>query len=180
MTRFPRIRLLALPFVLCAAFALPATAQESVKVDAPAADAFDRLAALAGDWIDVEGTFGTKDQVAVLYRLTGNKSAVVETLFPGQPHEMVTVYHKDGNDLVLTHYCAAGNQPRMRAKTVSGDRIEFTFDGGTNIDPAKDTHMHSAWMQFLSADEIRGEWVGWSEGKPSDHVVKYHLMRKAG
>ena len=178
MTRLPRIRLLALLLVLSAVLASGAAAQESAKSDAPAATAFDRLAALAGDWIDVEGTFGTKDQVAVLYRLTGNKSAVVETLFPGQPHEMVTVYHKDGNDLVLTHYCATGNQPRMRAKTVTGDRISFDFDGGTNLDPAVDVHMHQTWMEFLSKDEIRGEWIGWDKGKPSDHIVKYHIRRK--
>ena len=155
-----------------------AQAQAPAPAPAPAATAFDRLTALAGDWVDLEGTFGTKGEVAVLYRLTGNGSAVVETLFPGKPHEMVTVYHKDGNDLVLTHYCASGNQPRMRAKTVSGNVLAFNFDGGTNLDPAKDSHMHASRMEFLSTDEIRGEWTGWDKGKPSDHVVEYHLQRK--
>jgi hypothetical protein len=39
--------------------------------------------------------------------------------------EMVTVYHADGPDLVLTHYCLEGNQPRMRAKGAQGSRFDF-------------------------------------------------------
>ena len=146
----------------------------------PAASAFDRLKALAGDWIDLDGAFGMKGKVAVTYRITGGGSTVIETLFAGAPHEMTTVYHKDGRHVVLTHYCAAGNQPRMRATTTDGRTLAFDFDGGTNLDPARDSHMHSARFEFVSADEIRGEWVGWNEGKPSDHVVKFHLVRKKG
>ncbi len=155
--------------------------QKGSKVAAeapPAAASFDRLKALAGDWIDVDGTSGMKDRVAVTYRLTGAGSAVVETLFPGTPHEMMTVYHKDGRDLVLTHYCSAGNQPRMRATAVTGNVIAFAFDGGTNVDPSKDMHMHAARIELVSPDEIRSEWVSWEGGKPTDHVGRFHLKRK--
>jgi hypothetical protein len=44
--------------------------------------------------------------VRVEYRVTGAGSAVVETLFPGTPHEMVTVYHARKGVLCMTHYCA--------------------------------------------------------------------------
>ena len=43
--------------------------------------------------------------------------------FPGTGHAMTTVYHLDGRDLVLTHYCMGGNQPRMRAKTTEGATV---------------------------------------------------------
>jgi hypothetical protein len=145
----------------------------------PAAAAYDRMKALVGDWIDVDGMYGMKDQVAVTYRLTGNGTTVVETSFIGTPHEMITMYSRDGDDLVLTHYCAAGNQPRMRARTFDGATIEFAYDGGTNLDPAKDMHMHSARLEFVSADEIRGAWTGWEGGKQAgDHQVMFHLKRK--
>lgn len=145
----------------------------------PAASAFEKFRALEGDWIDLDGTFNLKDKVAVSYRLTGNGSAVIETMFVGTPHEMTTVYHRDGNDLVLTHYCAGGNQPRMRAKSAAGNVVAFEFDGGTNMDPAKDEHMHSARFEFVSPDEIRGEWFSWAGGKPNpDHVAKLHLGRR--
>jgi hypothetical protein len=91
---------------------------------------------------------------------------------------MVTVYHPDGADLVLTHYCMEGNQPRMRARDAQGSRLAFAYDGGTNIDPKRDRHMHQAILEFLGVDEIRNEWTELAEGKPV-LVVKSHLVRKA-
>jgi hypothetical protein len=90
---------------------------------------------------------------------------------------MVTVYHADGDDLVLTHYCMEGNQPRMRAKGPTGSRFEFAFDGGANIDPKRDRHMHSARVELSGADEIRSEWTELAEGK-TVLVVKTRLVRK--
>jgi len=144
----------------------------------PGASAFDRFKALTGEWIDVEGAAGPKDAVLATYRLTGGGSAVVETLFPGTQHEMTTIYHRDGNDMVLTHYCAGGNQPRMRARTVNGNTVVFEFDGGTNFDPARDSHMHNATIEFLSKDEIRAEWRSWDKGQPAPHNPRFRLRRK--
>jgi hypothetical protein len=71
-------------------------------------------------------------------RETRCRGELVERLFPGAPQEMTTVYHREGADLALTHYCAGGNQPRMRARAPAADAnvLEFAFDGGTNLDPA--------------------------------------------
>lgn len=145
-----------------------------------AADAgFAQLAALQGEWVDATGQFGPADAVLVTYHVTGGGSAVIETLFPGAPEEMVTVYHKDGHDLVLTHYCAAGNQPRMRCRRPGAGELVFDFDGGANIDPARDMHMHSARLVFAGPDEIRGEWQGWEGGKAAaEHRVQFHMKRK--
>ena len=140
---------------------------------------FERFKALAGEWVAAEdGDMSRKGDLVARYAVTAAGSAVVETVFPGSPHEMVTVCHVDGPDLVLTHYCTEGNQPRMRAKGAAGSRIDFTYDGGTNIDPKRDRHMHSAWLEFLGADEIRTEWTERAEGKPV-LVAKSHLVRKA-
>ena len=35
--------------------------------------------------------------------------------FPGQPMEMLSIYHQDKGDLLMTHYCILGNQPKMKA-----------------------------------------------------------------
>ncbi len=152
--------------VLATAMALPALplVDRAYAQEAPAATAFERLKALEGEWIDPDGIFGEKGAVAVTYRV-------------GTPAEMVTVYHKDGDDLVLTHYCSAGNQPRMRAKTVSGNTLAFDFDGGTNIDPAVTSHMHSVKFEFLGPDEIRATWGNWEKGKPN-HEGVYRVVRK--
>ncbi|MBM3984850.1 MAG: hypothetical protein FJ296_04040 [Planctomycetes bacterium] len=146
---------------------------------AAASAGFARLVALQGDWADATGQFAPPDVVLVTCRVTGGGSAVVETLFPGGPEEMVTVYHKDGHHLVLTHYCAAGNQPRMRCRRPGADELVFEFDGGTNIDPARDMHMHLARLGFSGPDEIRGEWQGWEGGQADpEHRVQFHMRRK--
>lgn len=78
-------------------------------------------------------------------KVTAGRSAVHETFFPGQPMEMVSIYHMSNGDLVMTHYCVLGNQPRMKADPKSpANQIRWTFAGGTNLDPAKDTHIHAA------------------------------------
>jgi hypothetical protein len=158
---------------------LAATSLAGAQETAPAASAFDRFKALTGEWIDVDGAAGPKGAVLATYRLTGGGSAVVETLFPGARHEMTTIYHRDGNDMVLTHYCAGGNQPRMRARTVKANTVAFEFDGGTNFDPARDSHMHDATIEFLGKDEIRAEWRSWDKGQPAPHAPKFRLQRKA-
>jgi hypothetical protein len=159
-----------------AGLAVPAPDATGAK---PAPAAFERLRALAGEWIAAEdGEMFKKGDLVARYAVTASGSAVVETVFPGSPHEMVTVYHADGKDLVLTHYCMEGNQPRMRAKDPKGPRFDFAYDGGTNIDPKRDRHMHQASLELSGADEIRSEWTELAEGKPV-FVAKSHLVRKA-
>jgi hypothetical protein len=159
-----------------------ALAAEAPHPPAPAkagSPSFERLKALAGEWVSAEdGEMAKKGDLVSRYSVTAAGTAVVETVFPGSTHEMVTVYHVDGSDLVLTHFCMEGNQPRMRARGAKGTRLDFTYDGGTNIDPKRDRHMHSAWLEFLGADEIRSEWTELAEGKPV-LVARSHLVRKA-
>jgi hypothetical protein len=154
---------------------LLAVAQDAAQ---PAAAAFDKLKAMAGDWIDVDGSMGMKDRIAVSYRVTGGGNSVIETLFAGTPMEMTTVYYKDGRHIALTHYCAAGNQPRMRATTTDGESLAFDFDGGSNLDPAKDSHMHAGRIDFLGPARVKAVWTGWSNGKPSAHSPTFNLARK--
>jgi len=162
-------------FALTAGSLLAAAAATS----APASQgSLDRLKSLAGDWIAAEdGPMTKKGDLVARYAVTAGGTAVVETILPGQEHEMVTVYHADGPDLVLTHYCMEGNQPRMRARNASGSHFAFAYDGGTNIDPKRDRHMHSATLDLLGADEIASEWTELADGKPV-LVVKSHLVRK--
>jgi hypothetical protein len=144
----------------------------------PSSAALERFKALAGNWVAAEdGEMTKKGDLVARYAVTAGGSAVVETVFPGQAHEMVTVYHADGSDLVLTHYCMEGNQPRMRARNTQGPRFDFAYDGGTNINPKVDRHMHSAWVELLGADEIRSEWTEQAEAK-TVLVAKLHLVRQ--
>jgi hypothetical protein len=159
-------------FVLIAAAAAAAPA-----ATVSPADGFERFKALPGEWVAAEdGPMSKKGDVVARYALTAAGTALVETVFPGSEHEMVTVYHADGPDVVLTHFCMEGNQPRMRARAARGPRYDFAYDGGTNIDRKRDRHMHSAWLEFVGADEIRSEWTEHADGK-TVLVVQSHLLR---
>jgi hypothetical protein len=150
----------------------------SGQAPSPASQGLEKLKALEGDWIDVEGVFGAKGAVAVTYRVTSGGHTVVETFPVNTPGEMVTLYHVDGKDLVLTHYCSSANQPRMRSTGLDGNALTFDFDGGTNIDVAKTGHMHSARIEFVSADEIRSTWHNWRNGKPVEQGAVFRIVRK--
>jgi hypothetical protein len=130
--------------------------------------ALERLKTLAGEW---SGHIVTADgpPASVVYSVTAGGSTVTEKLFPGTDHEMVTMYHLDGRDLVLTHYCGMANQPRMRLVAASGtDPLELRFDftGGTNLDATKDMHMHAGTLRFRGADRLEAEWTLWDKGAP--------------
>ncbi len=149
-------------------------AQSSVESQA----AFDKLKGLAGEWHGTVGEKGKGPEVTVLYKTTANGSAVLETLFPGTDHEMVTVYYLDGGKLALTHYCAMANQPRMMLSGKStADELVFDFAGGANIQPEKDTHMHSARIRFDGKNAIAAEWDLFEQGKKAESK-KFFLSRK--
>lgn len=71
----------------------------------------DAVKLMAGEWEMTDET-GTQ-QLALSSRLIAAGNVLCETMFPGSDHEMVNMYHLDNGSLVVTHYCAIGNQPRM-------------------------------------------------------------------
>ena len=162
-------RLTALSLVLLAPslLAAPAAAQ---PVDGKAA--FERLKTLAGTWEGRAGHGDAGQAATVTYRLASGGSVVEETLFPGTPHEMISMYHIVDGQLVMTHYCAMANQPRMRLdrKTSTADRLVFAFDGGTNFDPAKDGHVHSGFISW-KGEELHNDWSFWQGGREVSHNV---------
>jgi hypothetical protein len=154
--------------LLAAALGARGDDKSNGKAPAPSTHpGLERLKKLAGTWVTADDNGKPTDQIVSIIKVTAGGSAVHETLFPGQPHEMVSVYHLDGADLVMTHYCMLGNQPRMKADPKSPpNQIRFLFAGGTNFDPAKDKHMHDGTITFVDDDHI--EWGGscWDGGKP--------------
>ncbi|WP_435005207.1 hypothetical protein P12x_003102 [Tundrisphaera lichenicola] len=138
---------------------------------APTNPAFETMKKLAGTWMVADADGKPTDQVASIIKVTAGGSVVHETIFPGQPMEMVSVYSVDGADLVMTHYCVLGNQPRMKAdRDSSADQIHFQFDGGSNLDPAKDRHMHEATLTIIDNDNIELKGVGWENGAPAKEM----------
>ncbi len=149
--------------------------------DAPAAPSaqstFDRLKALEGTWVGTAGFGEEKSPTTVTYKLTGAGSVVMETLFGGTNEEMVTMYHVDRDRLMLTHYCAGQNQPRMRAiPTADPNTIRFVYLDATNLASARDAHMHAAAITFINTDHIQSAWTAYADGKPA-HEARFDLTR---
>src|SRR5262245_15411499 len=104
----------------------------------PTTAALEMVKKLAGTWLLADQDGKPTDQIASIIKVTAGGSAVHETLFPGQPHEMVSIYTVEGSDLVMTHYCVLGNQPRIKADPKSpANQIVWRFAGGANLDPKK-------------------------------------------
>ncbi len=140
---------------------------------------FEQFKQLAGDWVGKEKGKEGMD-IHVKYKVTSGGSAVVETIMPGTDHEMVTVIHPDGDDLVLTHYCMVGNQPQMKASRKGDDNtVAFKFVRATNMKSDKDMHMHDVTFTFVNKDTLRAEWTHFNDGKDAGRVV-FELKRKKG
>ncbi len=153
------------------ALALPAFAGEDTGNPAAvvfdAKSAFAYLKTLAGDWERQSGDMdhGTSARV-VTFRLSAAGSAVVETYNAGKPNEMVSVYHMDGDKLMMTHYCALQNAPVMQfEKSSKPGEIKLAFAGGTNFDPKVDAHAHEGMLRVKDANTFEAVAVGMAGGK---------------
>ena len=138
--------------------------------------AFERLKSLAGEW---QGTAGGESGMpaSVRYELGSGGTIVRELLFPGTEHEMLSVYHLVDGQLVATHYCAMGNQPRFKLQAATADELVFGFDGGTNFVPAKDTHVHDGRIRMVGPDRLEASWTVFAGGKQTGSN-SFSLTRK--
>jgi len=147
------------------------------KDNMDARSAFEMLKKLAGDW---EGTTGTKDgsPAQVSLRLSSAGNTVIWTEFPGSAQEMTSMMHLDGAELVLKHYCIAGNQPEMKLDPTrsSARELAFVFTGGTNLDPGKDAHVHSGRMVLVDENHLDAEWDFYENGRRTE-ANRFFLKR---
>ena len=157
-------------------------APEAAIYDAASAMAF--LTTTAGNWAasgDLEHgparAGSPASAVSVQTKAAG--SAVVHTYRQGTPAEMETVFHMDGDKLLLTHYCALQNAPVLRfEKSSKPGEIKFVFDGGTNFDPKIDAHLHEVHFQVIDKDTVEQRSTVFANGKATPEL-KTILHRKA-
>ena len=110
---------------------------------------FDQLKQLVGKWKGTTKMEGKEQTATVSYELTSSGTAIIERLGEGTQHEMVTMYYLDGKSAAMTHYCALGNQPRMKLKTADPTKITFEMVGKDGINSLKE-------MMFLKGIEFLG------------------------
>ena len=141
--------------------------------------AFDRVKALAGTW-EMTDEQGTR-QTALVIRVISNGSAVHESMFGGSDHEMVNVYHLDGDRVVVTHYCGNGNQPRMACSRVNPDgSLTFTLDTIANLQSADTEFMGGLTLIPQGPDRLVQDWQSRRLTGPLGEHARFELTRKAG
>ncbi len=167
MIRFP---LLASGAALCAALVLTAAPSPDDSAPAPRPDspAFAKLKSLLGEWAnESEGK-----TLKITYSLASAGRCVKESI-PMGDHAMESFFCADGNAIVMTHYCGAGNQPRMKAAGVGKDgSLRFDFLDITGLASPATGYMHDLKIAFLDADHIENTWTYLEKGKKSPMIFK--------
>ncbi len=143
----------------------------------PAQAMFSQIKGLAGTW-EMPDDKGEK-HVGVVYRVVAGGSAVCEQMFPGSEHEMVNMYHLDGDRVLVTHYCAAGNQPRMMATAQRATGvIVFSPESVTNLATPDTEYMANLELDMPDADHLTQKWTSQKAGKPTEHATFAMTRRK--
>ncbi|MBX7137957.1 MAG: hypothetical protein K1X83_08240 [Oligoflexia bacterium] len=132
---------------------------------------FNRIKALAGEWQGTSEDRGKQEPATVRYEITSGGTAVVETLFPGTPHEMVSVYHDEGGRLAMTHYCMLGNQPTLALTKSSFGALALELAPGDRLSHSPEAHMHSLQIAFHGPDRLTQRWTSEQNGKSMGTTV---------
>jgi hypothetical protein len=143
----------------CAYLSSPAFAQEG-----SARQMLQRIASLEGEWEGVYEWSGARSgggELRVMYQVTGLGSAVIETMIQDGRASMSTVYHVDGDDLRMTHYCASQKQSRLRAgpEHLANGAARFEFVDVTNADSSRPGYVTGFSMRIESPDRLTNQFV---------------------
>ena len=181
--RFPRFMLSVALLSPCAvAFAQEHAMPKPSAAKSEAQTSFDSLKTLAGEWaakITVDPPqpqWDTSKGGRVILRVTSRGNAIVhEMQEEGTPLDWtkydhpVTMLYLDSDRLLLTHYCDAGNRPRMVARTSpDGKKVEFDFldvAGGNDYG-----HMHHAVFTIIDANHHTEDWTYMTPGDKPIHA----------
>lgn len=135
--------------------------------------AFDKLKTMVGTW---EGTAPDGKPTQVTYRITSGGSALLSEVSPED--SMITMFHLDGDRILMTHYCGAGNQPRMKGTLAAdGKSVTFEFIDATNLASPRAGHMHRAVFTFIDSTHHTEAWTYIADGKEETH--SFELRRVA-
>jgi hypothetical protein len=148
---------------------------QQANAQAQSSASFDKLKSLAGEW-EGSATEGGKEIPATSsFRVVSDGSVLMNVLAAGTPHEMVTMFHMDGSDLLATHYCAAHNQPRFRlASTPDPNVFVFEFKDATNLAGAAAPHMVGVKLRLVDANHHYEDWTFLANGQTSTRRFDFH------
>jgi hypothetical protein len=157
------LRIVVSLLLLAAAAVAQTTAQRS----------FDQLKSLAGSW---EGKNSHGTHLTVTFRDTAGGSALLSEVNGHGRENMVTIFYLDGpSHLMLTHFSAAGNQPRMTGSTsADGKTITFEFRDATGLKDPEAGHMAGVSFTIIDANHHTERWTFADHGNETSNVFDLH------
>lgn len=154
------------------------------KAGVSAQTTFDKLKTLAGDWEARDGVSYGGKPIRVSYKAVSGGAGLMETYSQvGADYiDMVTIYHLDGDALVLTHYCHVNNQVRMRWEPVTGEAnaVSFNYVDATNLSVSNKEIMNKVQLTFKDKDHFTQTWT-WrttENGKTTEDKAVYNFVRR--
>lgn len=167
-------------FAGCASMTHSDMSPQVVKpaTDAQRAALLDKVKMLEGTW-EMQDEKGQKTTAAI-FSVGAKGTSVREIMFPGSPEEMTNMYTMDGDALLMTHYCAMGNQPHMKAHMGSNPNVlEFKTAGVSNLNDANGSYMGSMTLTIVDKDHVKAKWIHVKDGKPeTGESPEFVMMRK--
>lgn len=148
----------------------PAQASERTAVIKSSPE-LEQIKSLAGQWSgQTQSTHEEANEAAaVQYRVTSGGSAVVETLFPGTPHEMVSVYYDKNGQLAMTHYCMLTSRPELILKETTENQLVLE---ASNPELAGQMHMKGLSLEWLPDGQLVQTWVSVQpDGQPAGKTI---------
>src|SRR5260370_30439088 len=142
-------------FFGCAAATISALLAEQTE----SSKALGQIKALIGNWsgmLQWPGGRNDNGSMNATYYVTGNGSAVVENLMNESTPVTTSVYHLDGPDLRMTHFCGAQNQPRLKARRIDLEHgaIDFDFVDATNLRSPDAPHVHGLEIRLIDPNHL--------------------------
>jgi hypothetical protein len=158
--------------ILATAIAMSAASNSTV---ADSTATFAQMKSLVGEWKAVQDGV----PVTETYTLTANGTALMaETRSANEP-AMITMVTVDGDRLIATHYCIAGNQPQMVATSPTDlhKGVAFALDRVTGMKTADDWHNTGITFKLDDDDHMTQTWSYSYKGKPGTTVLHYTRSR---
>ena len=138
--------------------ATPHASAEKVTAD----DAFAELTRMVGVWRRADKP---ESSLRIRFYLTAGGTVLVESWEAGGKPHSLTLYHRDGQSLLATHYCPQGNQPRLALAGRDASGLHFVFRDATDLEPATEKHQHDLWFDLSNPDQpVRGETYSGKDG----------------
>ena len=133
--------------------AVPKVGQSALAgaASVPGKTPWQTLSELGGSWRLATPSTAVEKAFRIDMRPISKNSALVETF--GSATE--TVYHRDGQNIMATHYCAQGNQPRLILTPVSQPgALSFKFHDITNLNNKADSHLVRIDFKIIDGDNL--------------------------